>query len=207
MAVVITPRYDPTGERTVRVDRDSGEVVVEDPGEALRYRVRDDRPARLGWVRIDRSGRSEAVSVAQVACECLRDLDGERAVVDATIAAAERVAACSPTWREAALRLREQAHSALRSRRVAVALFQKWWRHLAEEAPEAERLSKSLACERAGYRMPDGRHDTTRLLRRLGLSESEEGGTRRRRLSESVNYETGLALCRALGRDPVELGL
>jgi hypothetical protein len=55
--------------------------------------------------------------------------------------------------------------------------------------------------------MPDGRADTVRLLRRLGLAEGSDGRTGARGRSRFVNYQTGLALCRALDRDPVELGL
>jgi hypothetical protein len=110
-------------------------------------------------------------------------------------------------WRAPRLKLRRQIRTARRWGRQSVLPFQKWWTHLAGEQRAAEaRLSAALAAERAGYRR-NGRADTGRLLRGLGLADRLDGQTGRWGRNRFVDYETGLALCRALDRDPVELGL
>lgn len=55
-------------------------------------------------------------------------------------------------------------------------------------------------CRRLGW--VQVKPDTSRLKRTLGLSPNSEG-----KLQESVNYETALLLCEALGLDPVDVGL
>lgn len=200
----ITPRSDPTGERTLWVSEQRGEVVVEDGGERWRYVVRSSSPAAFGWARVGPEGHLERVCAVVVLGECLRDLDAEEAVIAATRRACERTRALGGEWRAAAERVRAQVRPN-RSRRVPVVLFQKWWRHVTGQGAECE-LTAVMAAERAGWRLR-GRGDAERLLRRLGLVETQDGGAGCRRLNESVNYETGLALCRALDRDPVELGL
>jgi hypothetical protein len=56
MALAITPSWDPTGTVSLRIDRARGTLVVRDDGEETRFRLRRDRPERLGWWR--REGRS-----------------------------------------------------------------------------------------------------------------------------------------------------
>jgi|GEM_PF-6160182 len=201
----ITPRSDPTGERTLWVSEERGEVVVEDGSERWRYVVRSSSPAAFGWARLTAAGRLEPVAAAAVLGECLRDLDAEEAVVAATGHACERARGRGGEWRAAATRLGSQLRRARGSRRVPVVLFQKWWRYLASQGTEPG-LSAPLCAERVGWRLR-GHGDAERLLRRLGLVETRDGASGLQRLNQSVNYETGLALCRALDRDPVELGL
>jgi hypothetical protein len=98
--------------------------------------------------------------------------------------------------------------AARRLRRLPARIFQKWWVYLADEGrPESRRLSEPVAASRAGYLTAEGDPDTARLRRRLGLADCGRGACGVRLRSTDVNYETALALCRALGRDPVELGL
>jgi hypothetical protein len=191
---------------SLRLDARRGELAVLDDGmEATLFRLRRGRPERLGWWRRRADGGWVRASVGEVVCHCLRDWDTEETVLLLSRRAAERAIARGGDWCRAGRRLRDQCADARRSRRLLARPFQKLWRQLTEEAPEAERLSKSVAAQRAGYGMRDGRVDTVRLERRLGLAAQRRESEHRR--SRFVNYETALALCRALGRDPVELGL
>jgi hypothetical protein len=205
MALAITPSWDPSGTVGLRIDQARGMLVVRDDGEETRLRLRRDRPERLGWWRREGRGAWVPASVAEAVCHCLREWEAEQAVLGMSRHAAERAIARGGAWRGVGLRLRRQCGDARRGSRLLALPFQKLWRHLTEEAPEAARLSKTVAAERAGYGMSDGRLDTVRLERRLGLAAQMKDGTRKR--NRFVNYETGLALCRALDRDPVELGL
>jgi hypothetical protein len=207
MALAITPSWDPTGTVSLRIDRARGTLVVRDDGKEIRFRLRRDRPEWLGWWR--REGRSWVrASVGEVVCHCLREWEAEQEVLAMSQAAVSAAREAGGEWRRAAEALRSQCAAARHGGRVSVLPFQKLWRHLAgEHRPPGERLSESIAAERAGFRMADGRVDTERLMRRLGLSARLDGHSGRRISNRFVNYETGLVLCRALDRDPVELGL
>jgi hypothetical protein len=141
------------------------------------------------------------VPVGEVVAHCLREWDAEQEVLAITARAVREAARRGRAWRPAAKRLRAQADSARRSRRLAVLPFQLLWRELTPGE-----VSASTAARRAGFRMADGRADMARLERRLGLKPCRHGDGRGSRNSR-VNYDTGVALCRALGRDPAELGL
>ena len=209
MARAITPSWDPTGTVSLRIDPARGELTLFDDGEeATSFRLQRDRPERLGWWRREGVRARVRATVGEVVCHCLREWEAEQEVLAMTRAAISSVQAGGGDWREAAARLRSQCSEARRGRRLSTLPFQKLWSHLAgEDRPAEARLSVTLAAERAGYRMPDGRADTVRLLRRLGLAELLDGPRGVRVRNRFVNYETGLALCRALDRDPVELGL
>jgi hypothetical protein len=209
MTRTITPSWDPTGTVSLRIDQRRGELTVLDEGkEAMGFRLRRDRPERLGWWRLEGGRARVRATVGEVLCHCLREWEVEQEVLAMTRAAVSAAQAEGEDWREAARRLRSQCSEARRGRRLSTLPFQKLWSHLAGQHRPAEvRLSVALAAERAGYRMPDGRADTVRLMRRLGLSEVIDGPRGERVRNRFVNYETGLVLCRALDRDPVELGL
>jgi hypothetical protein len=208
MSVVIAPRFDPTGTVCVEIDAARREVVVTDDGEVFRY-VLDERSAeRLGWSRRDRGRRAVPATVGEIVNRCLRDWEAEQAVAELTLAAAVRAERRGEDWAEAAARLRRQLQAARRLRRLPARIFQKWWVYLADERrPEGGRLTEPVAALRAGYLTADGDPDTARLLRRLGIADSARSRCGVCSRSTHVNYETALALCRALGRDPVELGL
>lgn len=57
-----------------------------------------------------------------------------------------------------------------------------------------------IACQIEG---DPRRGDTTRLKRRLGLVPESKKGT----ISTLVRYDIAVAICRAIDRDPVDLGL
>jgi hypothetical protein len=208
MALAITPSWDPTGTVSLRIDPHRAELTVVDVGEATIYRLRRDRPERLGWWRVEGGRARVRATVGEVICHCLREWEAEQEVLAMSRAAVAAARAAGGEWCKAAEALRTQCAAARRGGRVSVLPFQKLWRHLAGEqrAPE-ERLSESIAAERAGFWMADGRVDTERLMRRLGPSARLDGHSGRRIRNRFVNYETGLVLCRALDRDPVELGL
>jgi hypothetical protein len=204
MTVEINPTWDRTGRLRVSVSEDPARLVVSDEtGPLCRYELRATRPDRLGWVQSS-PGRGR-VTVADVLAHCLREWEAEQLVLELTERAARSAAERGPAWQAASARLRGQGRAARRSRRLAVLPFQLLFDQLSHDECEPEPLSLSTAALRAGFRGPDGRADTSRLERRLGLRPVP--GRRGERLNRSVNYDTGLALCRALGRDPVELGL
>jgi hypothetical protein len=208
MPVVIAPQWDPSGSVGLRVDASRGELVVSGGGQVTELVLRRERPERLGWSERQRNPggrvRHRRVSVGEALCHCLREWEAEQEVLRISREAAERAIARGGGWREAGLALRDQCAEAGRGSRVSVLPFQVLCRQLTEAAPEPARLSKGELALRAGY-VARGIGDVVRLERRLGLREQSKGAVRAR--SRFVNYETGLALCRALDRDPVELGL
>lgn len=206
--LVIAPRFDPTGTVRVEIDADHREVVVTDEGEVFRYALAEHDPERLGWALRHGGCREAVASVGDVVSRCLRDWDAEQAIAELTLAAAARAEQRGEEWADAAARLRRQVRAARRLRRVPARIFQKWWVHLADEGrPEDCRLSEQVAALRAGYVTARGDPDTARLMRRLGIADNAVSRCGVRSRSSHVNYETALLLCRALGRDPVDLGL
>jgi hypothetical protein len=202
MKLEIRPTWDPTGTLRVCVDRDRRELVVSVDGQRIEFILQAEQPDHLGWLQWTPPCRP--VSVGEVVAHCLREWDAEQAVLEMTEQAARDAARSGDGWWRAATRLRAQARSARNSQRLAVLPFQLLWHDLARR--KSGHLTASTAALRAGFRTPDGRGDTSRFERRLGIRPVGSGG-RRATHNSSVNYETGLTLCRALGRDPVELGL
>jgi hypothetical protein len=202
MTLEIRPTWDPTGTLRVCVDRDGRELVLSINGERIEFILRAEEPEQLGWLQWTPPCRR--VSVGEVVAHCLREWDAEQAVLEITEQAARDAARRGGSWWPAATRLRAQARSARNSQRLAVLPFQLLWHDLARR--NRGHLTTSTAALRAGFRTADGRGDTSRFERRLGLRPVGSGGSSAAR-NRSVNYETGLTLCRALGRDPVELGL
>ena len=208
MSLQITPSWDPTGTVSVALDCDRRELTVSSQGQEVRFLLCDESPERLGWheQRPGWEGPPRRVAVSEVVCHCLAEWEVEERVLELSREAAASAGERGACWRQAAKRLRGQCATG-RGRRLSTLPFQTWWAYLTDPARgEGERLDESTAALRAGFRMGDGRADTTRLLRRLGLVERTERGGRRER-GRTVNPATGLALCRALDRDPVELGL
>ena len=208
MTLHITPSWDPTGTVSVRLDRERRELAVSGQREELRFVLCAESPERLGWHEREGAGGGvmRRVAVNEVLCHCLGELEAEEAVLELSRLVARRAGARGGCWRGAGRRLRDQCATGP-GRRISTLPFKTWWAYLSDPArAEGERLSESTAALRAGFRMGDGRPDTTRLLRRLGLVETQEESGRRER-GRTVNHATGLALCRALDRDPVELGL
>ena len=209
MGVQVRPLWDPTGTVSVEVDKERRELVVTAGGELLKFVLREDRPERLGWVehrREDGRMRRRGVAVGDVVCHCLREWEAEEQVLELSRRAARRALASGGRWSAPARRLAAQASAARRCRRVSTLPFKVLFEHRSDAARGAP-LSASLAAERIGYRMADGRSDTERLRRRLGLARHRDGHGGRSPLQRSVGYETGVALCRAVEVDPVELGL
>lgn len=209
MGLRIKPLWDPTGEVSVEVDEERRELVVTAGGERLEFALRDERPEGLGWVErrvVDRVVRRRRVSVSHVVCHCLREWEAERRVLELSERAAARARNQGGRWAAPARRLADQARAARRPRRVSTLPFRVLFEHRSDPA-RAEVLTSALAAERVGYRTRDGRSDTERLRRRAGLAGQREGRGGRVRWQRSVRYETGVALCRAVDVDPVELGL
>jgi hypothetical protein len=210
MGLQIRPLWDPTGTVSVEVRDDRGELIVAADGEELRFTLREDRPERLGWVerrvRDGRVRRRRRVAVGEVVCHCLREWDAEQQVLALSERAAARALERGGRWAAAGRRLADQARAARTRKRVSTLPFQVLFAHRSGGVG-AEALTAAVAAERIGYRMADGHSDTQRLLRRFGLSCHRDGRGGRSQFQRSVRYETGVALCRAVAVDPVELGL
>jgi hypothetical protein len=203
MAVEARPTWDPTGTLSVSVDCDRRAVLLRLDGQRTEFVLRTERPERFGWER--RTPPRRRVAVTEVVAHCLREWDAEREVLAISEQAAREAGRRGAAWRPAAKRLSAQVRTARQGRRMSVLPFQLLWHELAK-ADGGQRVSLSTAALRAGFRQRDGRGDTNRLERRLGLRPSVHGNGHRSR-NGSVNYATGVALCRALGRDPAEFGL
>lgn len=208
MALEIRPTWDPGETVSLRLCERRRELVLSVDGEVLQYVLRSERPDRLGWVERRLEGgpfRRRRVTVGEVVCACLREWEAEQLVIAASRAAAELASRRGGQWQLAGMRLRRECREARDRGRVSVLPFQVLWHHASD--PHRERpLTASVAAERIGMRDRGGQVDTSALMRRLGLADHCEGGGRRRR-SRAVSTDTGVALCRALGVEPVELGL
>ncbi len=203
MTVEIRPTWDPSGTVSLRVCAERRELVLSGEGALRHFELVEQRAERLGWVEHGAAG-NRRVSVGEVTCACLREWEAEQAVDQVTQEAAARAKRRGGCWRAAGERLEGQLRSARRSARVSALPFRVVFRH--RSAPGQQRpLSVSEAAERVGYLTAEGKPDTQRLKRRLGLAHQDDG--QRRRCQRAVGYRTGLALCEAIDVDPVELGL
>lgn len=208
MTLDIRPTWDPGDTVRLALCDQRRELVLSADGEVVQYLLREQRPERLGWVERrleDGLVRRRRVTVGEVVCACLREWEAEQLVLELSRVAARRALRRGERWRPAGERLASQVYSARGRGRVSALPFQVLFRHRRDPARERP-LSGNLAAERIGF-SADGRPDSTRLLRRLGLAEQCEHTGERRRRQRSVGYRTGLALCEAIDIDPVELGL
>jgi hypothetical protein len=209
MGLRIRPLWDPTGTVSLEVDEERRELVVRTGYELLRFVLSEERPDRLGWVECGTApgtGRRRRVAVGEVVCHCLGEWEAEQRVLELSRRAAGRALRRGGRWAAAGRRLADQTRAAPRRRRVSTLPFQVLFGHRASPTREAP-LSAALAAERVGYRTAEGRSDTQRLRRRAGIARSRDGRSGQARWQRFVNYETGVALCRAVEVDPVELGL
>lgn len=91
--------------------------------------------------------------------------------------------------------------------RVPLGPFQEAY-HRLERSGE---ISAHALAMRLGWtrKYSDGsvRGDTTRVLRYLGLRHQTNGKSKRKTTRTHVNYETGVKFCRAMGLDPVDVGV
>ena len=204
----ISPAWDPTDRVTIRLDPGRRELEVRADPETLRYRLRDSRPERLGWVEEHATDNAapvrRRVPLSEVVLACLREWDAEEAVIALSRHAAQDARRRGPAWQSAARKLSNQAAQARGRKRVSALPLQVLWRHRSDPARPAP-LTSCLAAQRAGYRTQDGREDTQRFRRRLGVAHSVSNG--QRSVQRAVSYETGLALCEALDITPTDIGL
>lgn len=192
--LVVRPTCDPAGTLTLRLDSGRGRLVVDDGGERTRFSLCEGGE-EVGWVR-----DGHPVELREVLAHCLRDWSAEQAVLAMSKAAVARAG-----W-DRGCRLGEQVRVAPNARGVSVLPFQRWFVYLTSRSG-SERLCPAEAAARAGYiDRRRGRADTTRLYRRLGLATQHKGGRGPAEPSQFVSERTALALCRALDRDPAELG-
>ena len=207
MTVEIRPTWDPSGTVSVRVSAERRELVLCAEGELRHFRLVEERAERLGWVERDLEDgrvRPPRVSVGEVMCACLREWEAEQAVGEVTQEAVARAKRRGGCWRAAGERLECQLRGARRAARVSAVPFRVLFRHRSH--PRQRRaMSVSEAAERVGYVTAEGKPDTQRLRRRLGLAHNSDA--QGPRFQRAVGYRTGLALCRAIDVDPVELGL
>lgn len=69
-------------------------------------------------------------------------------------------------------------------------------------ALQSSGLSLSLICRRLGWVSREGKAETAKLSRVVGLTPQTSGYTNR-----NMHYDNAVAIARALDRDPVDLGL
>jgi hypothetical protein len=209
MGLEIKPLWDPTGTVSVEVDDECPELIVRAEAEELRFVLKEDRADRLGWVEyrhVNGPVRRRRVSVGEVVCHCLREWEAEQWVLAMSRRAARRALARGGRWAAAGRRLADQTQNAPGRRLVSTLPFRVLLGHRSNAVGEAV-TAISTAAQRSGYLTTHGRSDTQRLRRRAGVAGCRDGRGERSHLQRSVRYETGLALCRAVGVDPVELGL
>lgn len=206
MSLEIRLSWDATGRWAAWLDEVRRELIVAHDDQSQVYlKLCTEAPDELGWVRVEHSSRRQ-ISVGDAVGYCFADLDAECAMLEITRRAVRAARARGKGWHAGARRLENQVRNVGGQRRVPLLPFKAWWEYASDPQVVGTRvLTLSEAAKRAGYRMKDGRADTSRLQRRLGLRAEATGG--RRAVSERVNYETAVRLCRALELDPVDLGL
>jgi hypothetical protein len=205
MELHIKPLWDPSDTVSVELDEDRRELVVRAGAERRQFVLREQRRGRLHWVERSpgrRGARNVPVSVGEVVCHCLREYEAEARVCELSADVAARALARGGRWAALGRRLADQARAAQRVQRVSTLPFQVLFEHHANAAREEHVTAR--AADRAGYLMADGRADTQQLLRRIGLARDQGSAREARR---SVQYDTAVALCRAVEVEPVELGL
>jgi hypothetical protein len=209
MGLRIEPLWDPTGAVCVEVDDERRELVVRTSDELFRFVLRANRGGRISWVEREpgrRGVRNVPVSVGEVVCHCLGEWEAEQRVLALSRQAARRALSRGGTWARAGRRLANQTQAAAGHRRVSTLPFRVMLEHRERPARRAAPTT-ALAAQRSGYLTAAGHSDTQRLRRRAGMASSREGGDGGQGWQRLVNYETGIALCRAVELDPVELGL
>lgn len=209
MGLLIRPLWDPSGTVSVEVGDKCPELVVRTEAEVLRFVLKEERADRLGWVEnrhANSAVRRRRVAVGEVVCHCLREWDAEQWVLELSRQAARRAQARGGHWGVAGRRLADQTRNAVARRLVSTLPFQVLLGHRSGAAGKAV-LDIATAAQRGGYLTTDGRSDTQRLRRRAGVAGCRDGRGERSQMQRSVRYETGVALCRAVDVDPVELGL
>jgi hypothetical protein len=209
MGLQIKPLWDPTGTVSVELHDERPEAVVRTEVEVLRFVLKEDRADRLGWVEYRYTSaavRRRRVAVGEVMCHCLREWDAEQRVLELSREAARRALARGGRWAAAGRRLADQTRSAPARRLVSTLPFQVLLGHRPTAVRDAV-VDIATAAHRGGYLTTDGRSDTQQLRRRAGVARHRDSRSGRSRLQRSVRYETGVALCRAVDVDPVELGL
>jgi hypothetical protein len=209
MGLRINPLWDPTGAVSVEVDDDRPELIVRTDDEALRFVLKEDRADRLGWIEYRHAKgaiQRRRVAVGEVVCHCLREWDAEQRVLELSRKAARRAQARGGRWAAAGRRLADQTRNAPARRLVSTLPFQVLLGHRSSAVRDAV-VDIATAAQRGGYLTTDGRSDTQRLRRRAGVTGLRDGRRGGAHLQRSVRYETGIALCRAVEVDPVELGL
>lgn len=193
MPLLLRPTWDREGTVALVLDTERGALTVRAADRTSRYQLEASDPERLGWQCVEEDTIERDVTVGEVFVACLREWDAEQGVVDLSLDAAEAAHRRGGQWVEGARRLRCQTHAARRAERVSPLPL----RTVFVQRRERDELTVSLAAERIGY-VADGRADTSRLRRRLGLGGEE---------SRAISYETAVALCAALSVDPMEVGL
>lgn len=183
-------------------------VEVSLDGVELRYTLalrRGDGPkGGPGWIEEVRGGIADGARRGVSAAEAyvIAELgDAEEEVAAATEEIARALPNLSSRGAGQAARLREEiAAGRARERVVAVGL-----RHYLERALERGESLGSIASE-AGLRTTREEGDVTALKRRLGL-EPHTARSGQQTWSQTVAYEEAVAIARAVGADPFEVGV
>jgi hypothetical protein len=179
-------------------------------GSERRFLLQRRHPADHGWTELAEGAPTSRVSVLQLADLLLRDTDAEdliyalteRAIDEAALLREASTGREREAWRNAARRLEGQLEAARARRRLPNERLRRRFLALERE----DKLTAAEACRRLGYLTADGRADTTRLKRRLGLTPSTDRITGRPVLSTHLKYETAAAIARALDMAPADIG-
>lgn len=182
------------------------EVCAEET--TLRYRLTLNRGSGAGggagWLEESIGGRGDGsrrrVSAAE-AYAMAATVGAEAQVEAATERLIARLAAGGRAGAGQAARLRKELAAGRRGERVAAGPL----RSRVAWAIEAG-VSLSALARDAGLRTPSGAGDVAALQRRLGLEpHSQRSG--RETWSQTVAYEEAVAIARAVGADPFEVGV
>lgn len=194
----------------VAVSEKAGRIDVFDRGQhfayELHFRGAGGRYGGLGWVELSPQPDGEIAAFGVTTAEVMAVLGdagrGEdaaaitRAVAlwfeQAGDAAADRVAAA----------LRDGVEAGYRRERLSVRPLQA---AIVERLVEGETLVDM--CERAGFKLPSGKADTSWIQRRAGFMPTRCSRTGKVRLARTASYDVFCALVRAIDAEPHEYGV
>lgn len=190
---------------SVRVSKRDRDVRITGARRRIvRFRLTCERRGEAGWYRQTLFGearRPERVEVVDVHWAVREHPPAAEDVVAMTGEAIDELRAASRSAEVG--RLSRELGAARSVRQVPVAVFQRRFFELAKR----DGLTLSTVAQRLGWQMADGRGDTSRVSRRLGLMPALCSHRKRMVVSRYVQYDTAVALCEALELEPHEVGV
>ena len=195
---------------TVRVLEPDGRIEVTDRGQRFAYELHfrgvGGRYSGPGWVELapqpDGTIAPLGVTTAEVMA-VLSDAGREEDAAAMTRAVALWFERAGDAFADrVAARLRDGVDAGYGRERLSVRALQA---RIVERLVDGETLVDM--CERAGFKLPSGKADTSWIQRRAGFMPTRCSRTGKMRLARTASYDVFCALVRAIDAEPHEFGV